>query len=280
MTVAPASFARVAQAVASIRAHTTTEISHALVLGTGLDKIAGLLDIELELDYAAIDGMPVATATMHAGRLLIGELAGCKVAVLQGRHHLYEGWQPADVVLPVRVLRQLGAQRLIITNAAGALSRTLEPPQLMLITDHLNFTGHNPLVGPPDDRFGLRFPDMSNAYDAAYRARAKSCLTAAGVNYAEGIYAGVLGPSLETSAERRYLAGSGAAAVGMSTVMEVIAAVQAGYAVLGISAITNRADGGEDQPPDTLEAVVANAQVAGEDIMAVLPALLAADVAA
>ena len=205
---------------------------------------------------------------------MIGRLHGRRVALMQGRLHLYEGWSPADIALAVRLLRRLGAERLVVTNAAGALDPEFQPGEVMLIEDHLNFTGASPLTGPNDDTIGLRFPDMSRAYDPDLRALARRVAEDAAIPLRTGIYAGVAGPQLETSAERRFLRAAGADAVGMSTVIEVIAAVHAGMKVIGLSAITNDASGGPDQAPDTIEAVLAHAEAAGVGIAALLARLL------
>jgi purine-nucleoside phosphorylase len=196
------------------------------------------------------------------------------VAVMRGRLHLYEGWSAAEIALGVRLLAGLGARVLVVTNAAGALSPDFAPGDVMLIDDHLNFTGANPLTGWNDPAIGLRFPDMSRAYDPELAALACEAAGQAGVPLRRGIYAGVAGPSLETSAERRFLRAAGGDAVGMSTVIEVIAAVHAGMRVLGLSAITNTATGGPEQAPDTIEAVLAVAAGAGRRIEAVLSRFL------
>jgi purine-nucleoside phosphorylase len=193
---------------------------------------------------------------------------------MDGRLHPYEGWSARDVVLPIYLLKRLGAVRLVVTNSAGGLSPDFGPGEVMLIEDHLNLTGLNPLTGPNDDRLGLRFPDMSRAYEPELRARALRTAQANKLKLRRGIYAGILGPSLETSAERRWLRGCGADAVGMSTVLEVIAARHAGLSVLGLSAISNSATGGPDQQPDTIEEVLENAAVAGRTITALLEKLL------
>jgi purine-nucleoside phosphorylase len=193
---------------------------------------------------------------------------------MQGRVHLYEGRSAAAVALPVYLLKALGALRLVVTNAAGALNPEFAPGDVMLIEDHLNFTGHNPLTGPNDDALGLRFPDMSRAYDPDLRERALAVAKARKIPLRRGIYAGIAGPSLETSAERRWLRSTGADAVGMSTVLEVIAARHAGLATLGLSAITNSATGGSDQQPDSIEEVLENAGVAGATISRLLDRLL------
>ena len=266
----------VAKAVASIESRTDRRCDIALVLGSGLGPVADELGDAFGIRYADIGGFPKATTAGHAGRLLLGTWRGQRVAVLQGRMHLYEGWGPADVVLPVRVLRRLGATQMIVTNAAGALNPDFRPGQIMLIEDHLNFTGTDPLIGPNDDGFGLRFPDMSRAYDPALRHLAKTVFKEQGLDLRTGIYAGVTGPALETSAERRFYRMAGADAIGMSTVLEVIAAVHAGMRVLGFSAITNMATGDADQQPDTIEEVHRVAGIAGKSLRKALEALLPA----
>lgn len=266
--------ARLAAAHASVASRAGAPVDVGLVLGSGLGGLADALDDPVLIPYDEIDGMAVSTAPGHAGRLAIGRLAGRRVALMQGRLHLYEGWSPQEVALPVRLLKALGALRLVVTNAAGALVPELRPGDVMLIEDHLNFTGANPLTGPNDDGLGLRFPDMSRAYDPDLRDRARAAALALGIPLRAGVYAGVAGPSLETSAERRWLRSTGADAVGMSTVLEVIAARHAGLSVLGFSAIANAATGGPEQQPDTIEAVIENAARAGVAIARLLERLL------
>jgi purine-nucleoside phosphorylase len=264
----------VAKAVASIESMTTRRCDIALILGSGLGPVADELDDAYGIPYEEIEGFPEATTAGHAGRLLLGEWCGQDVAVLQGRMHLYEGWRAADIAVPVRVLRGLGATQLVVTNAAGALNPDFRPGQIMLIEDHLNFTGADPLVGPNDEAVGLRFPDMSRAYDPGLRQLAKKILNEQGLEFRTGIYAGVSGPALETSAERRFYRMAGADAIGMSTVLEVIAAVHAGMRVLGFSAITNMATGDADQQPDTIEEVHRVAGIAGKTLRTALERLL------
>ena len=264
----------VAKAVASIESRTDRRCDIALILGSGLGSVADELGDVCGIPYEEIDGFPVATTAGHAGRLLLGEWCGRDIAVLQGRMHLYEGWRAADIALPVRVLRGLGATQLVVTNAAGALNPDFRPGEIMLIEDHLNFTGTDPLVGPNDDALGLRFPDMSRAYDPALQRLAKTLLSEQGLGFRSGVYAGVSGPALETSAERRFYRMAGADAIGMSTVLEVIVAVHAGLRVLGFSAITNMATGDADQQPDTIEAVHRVAGIAGKTLRRALETLL------
>jgi purine-nucleoside phosphorylase len=265
---------RVAAARASIGDRLGVPAGTALILGSGLGQLAGAVEAAAVVPYGEIEGFPVSTAPGHAGQLVAGRLFGRRVVLMQGRVHLYEGRSAQDIALAVHLMKALGAVRLIVTNAAGALNPKFAPGEVMLIEDHLNFTGANPLTGPNDDRLGLRFPDLSRAYDPALRAAALRAAAAAGVSLRHGIYAGIAGPSLETSAERRFLRSAGADAVGMSTVIEVIAAAHAGLPVLGLSAITNAATGGPDQAPDTIEAVLAMAATAGGTIAALIARML------
>ena len=193
---------------------------------------------------------------------------------MQGRLHLYEGWSPQEIAFPIRLAKVLGATKLLVTNAAGSLNPAFDPSDVMMITDHMNFTGHNPLIGPHDDALGVRFPDMSNAYDHIVQRHIRGAFKRNNIAMQEGIYAGITGPSLETSAERRYLRQLGGDAVGMSTVMEVIVAKQCGFQVAGLSAISNKAHGGPDQQSDTIEEVLETAAIAGQKILTVLPALI------
>lgn len=265
---------RIAAAAEAVRARSPEAVEIGLILGSGLGHLADAVEDACHIPYSEIPGLPVSTAPGHAGRLVLGRLAGRRVALMQGRLHLYEGWSAAEVARPVYLLKALGALRLVVTNAAGALAPDFRPGDVMLIEDHLNFTGQNPLTGANDDRLGLRFPDMSRAYDPDLRARALAIAAQRRVPLRTGIYAGIAGPSLETSAERRWLRATGADAVGMSTVCEVIAARHAGLATLGFSAITNAATGGPDQQPDTIEDVLANAAIAGRDLARLLDSLL------
>lgn len=263
--------ARIAAAREAVAARASEPVEVALVLGSGLGGLAERVSAAVRIPYADVPGMAISTAPGHAGQFVIGELFGVRCALMQGRLHLYEGWSAQDIAFPVYLLRALGAASFVVTNAAGALSPEFAPGDVMLIEDQLNFTGTNPLIGPNDDRVGLRFPDMSRAYDPDLRRMAAE---AGGPELRRGIYAGIPGPSLETSVERRFLRNSGGDAVGMSTVIEVIAAVHAGFRVLGLSAITNSATGGPEQQPDTIEEVLANAAIAGEKMAALLESFL------
>jgi purine-nucleoside phosphorylase len=226
-----------------------------IIAGTGLAEIAGAMRVDHALDYDAIAGFPVSTAISHAGRMLLGVLAGCSVVVMQGRFHLYEGYSPAAVTFPVRVFQALGIKRLVLVNAAGGLNPDFAAGDIMIIDDHINLTGRNPLVGSNEDAWGPRFPDMTTAYTLQLREAALSAAPAGAGRMRRGVYAGLIGPSLETPAEIRYLRAIGADAVGFSSVMETIAAVHAGMQVLGLSVITNCCSADDPIPADVSEIV-------------------------
>ncbi len=212
-----------------------------LVLGSGLGAFADTLEHRLEVEYAEIPHFPRPTVSGHAGRLVIGALGGVECVAMRGRVHLYEGLGADQITFPARTLISLGARTLIITNAAGGIRPEWEPGTLMLISDHINLTGKNPLIGGNDERLGPRFPDMTTAYDPGLRELARRAAKRVDVAVVEGVYAGLCGPSYETPAEIRMLQVVGGDAVGMSTVLEVIAARHLGARVLGISCITNKA---------------------------------------
>ncbi len=220
----------------------------ALVLGSGLGGFADVIESPSMLSYSEIPGFPASTAPGHAGRFVVGSLSGVRLLAMQGRFHCYEGWDAAQIAFPVRVLREYGVKILLLTNAAGGVNMDFRPGDFMIIADHLNLSGRNPLVGANDERIGPRFPDMSKAYDPELRALAKDAAAKLGLGIREGVYAWFLGPSFETPAEIRMARTLGADAVGMSTVPEVIAAAHCGLRVLGISCITNMAAGILDQP--------------------------------
>jgi inosine/guanosine/xanthosine phosphorylase family protein len=219
----------------------------AIVLGSGLGGFAEALDGATTMPYAEIPGFSRSTVQGHSGNLIVGK-AGVPVAVLQGRIHAYEGLGSQAIATPIRILKRLGVETLILTNAAGGLKPELTPGTLMLITDHINFSGFNPLTGPNDDSIGPRFPDMSAAYDPQLRAQLAAAAKAAGVPLQSGIYLFALGPNFETPAEVRMFAAFGADAVGMSTVPECLVARHCGLRVAGISIITNLATGIASQP--------------------------------
>jgi purine-nucleoside phosphorylase len=219
-----------------------------LILGSGLGVLADLIENPTIIDYKDIPHFPVSTVEGHAGELVLGKVKGKNVVMMKGRFHLYEGYGNETVTFPIRVLKQLGVETLIVTNAAGGINTSFEPGDLMVITDHLNLTGSNPLVGPNDPEFGDRFPDMSTAYTRELRQLARKVAEEQQFVIREGVYAGLIGPTYETPAEIRMLRTLGADVVGMSTVSEVIVARHAGLQVLGFSCVSNMAAGILDQP--------------------------------
>ncbi len=234
---------RVAEAADTVRERTAMAPHVALVLGSGLGALAAEVENPVIVPYTDIPHFPASTAPGHAGRLVLGTVAGIPVAIMAGRVHLYEGYTADEVAFPVRVLHRLGAQSLIITNAAGGINSDFHPGTLMLIADHINLTGHNPLIGPNQSELGPRFPDMTSAYSPRLRQIALVAGESVGEALKQGVYLGLQGPSYETPAEIRMFRLLGADAVGMSTVIEVIAANHVGMEVLGISCITNMAAG-------------------------------------
>jgi len=231
------------EAVAWLRERTSLSPRVGVVLGSGLGGFASRLTDRLEIPYETIPHWPVSTAEGHAGRLILGRLGELPVAVMAGRVHLYEGYRPDQVVFGVRVLGRLGARALVLTNAAGGINPAFQRGLLVLISDHINLQGANPLVGPNEESLGPRFPDMTEAYSVRLRQIARETAAELGIPVAEGVYAAMLGPSYETPAEIRFLRIIGADLVGMSTVPEVIAARHMGLSVLAISCVTNMAAG-------------------------------------
>ena len=230
---------RVEEAAAVVRERFAKRADVALILGTGLGRLAHEIETPVSVDYAEIPYFPLSTVESHAGRLLCGTLAGKTVIAMQGRFHRYEGYSLQQVTFPVRVLHALGAKTLVVSNACGGMHPLWGAGDLMLIADHINLLGDNPLTGPNDDRLGPRFPDMSDAYDAELRVLARAVALARGIELREGVYVAVSGPNLETRAEYRFLRAIGADVVGMSTVPEVLVAVHAGMRVIGFSIITD-----------------------------------------
>jgi len=238
---------QVAAAVRAVQARTAVVPEVAIILGTGLGALADQLKAETTLPYADVPGFPRPTVETHAGRLLLGTLGGRRVAMMQGRFHRYEGYTLQQVAFPVRVLRALGAQTLIVSNVSGGMHPLWATGDLVLLSDHINLLGDNPLAGPNVDAEGPRFPDMSAAYDPQLRTLAREVALAHKIVLREGVYVAVPGPNLETRAEYRMLRALGADVVGMSTVPEVITAVHQGMRVLGLSIITDNC------LPDALE---------------------------
>ncbi|HUH97815.1 MAG TPA: purine-nucleoside phosphorylase [Anaerolineales bacterium] len=239
------SLEQIDEVVSAIRAHTSYQPRLSVILGSGLNGLAESVERPDVMGFGDLPHFPVSTVAGHAGRLVIGTLEGQSVFVMQGRIHFYEGYSMAQVTLPVRVMKRLGVEILIVTNAAGGVNPAFEPGDVMLITDNLNLigmTGQNPLIGPNLDELGPRFPDMSQAYDRALSKLTRRVAKEENMTLREGVYAGLSGPSFETPADLRFLRLAGADAVGMSTVPEVIVARHAGLRVLGLSGISNKAN--------------------------------------
>lgn len=238
----------------------------ALVLGSGLGAFADEFAGATKIPYAEIPHFPKSTAIGHAGQLVLGNVGEIPVAGMQGRVHLYEGYSAKDVAFPIRVFSRMGVKAVILTNAAGGIKREFTQGELVVIKDHINLQFANPLIGPNDDRFGPRFPDMTIAYDRRFREIAVGAGNRNHIGLYEGVYAALPGPSYETPAEIRYLRAIGADLVGMSTVPEVIAARHSGIRVLGISCVTNAAAGILDQPLDHKEVLETGERVRGQFI--------------
>ncbi|HEY4602562.1 MAG TPA: purine-nucleoside phosphorylase [Cerasibacillus sp.] len=236
------------EASAFIEKHIDNKPAIGLVLGSGLGVLAEEIQDPVMINYEDIPHFPTSTVAGHKGRLVIGTLQGKHVVAMQGRFHYYEGYTMQQVTFPIRVMKELGIHSLIVTNAAGGINKAFIPGDLMIITDHINNMGTNPLVGPNDDRLGPRFPDLSRAYDHQYIKIAKQCAETIGLNIKEGVYVANQGPIYETPIEVNMLRTLGGDAVGMSTVPEVIVANHASLRVLGISCISNMAAGILDQP--------------------------------
>ncbi len=257
-------FEKAEEAAHAIRARAKLEPRVGLILGSGLGAFGDSLTDGVKIPYQEIPHFPVSTAVGHAGRLVIGRSGRVPVAVLQGRVHYYEGYTPEQVVFPTRVLKQLGVHALVVTNAAGGINRKLKVRGLLLIRDHINLMGMNPLRGANDPRFGLRFPDMTAAYSRRFRELAKKEARRLKLRLFEGVYAALAGPSYETPAEIRYLARIGADVVGMSTAPEVIVASHMGIPVLGLSSVTNMAAGISKTKINHEEVLEAGERMAGQ----------------
>lgn len=271
-------YARAEQAAKFILSKTKLRPKIALVLGSGLGAFADELTDAARIPYVKIPNFPRSTAVGHAGLLVIGKSGGIAVAAMQGRVHLYEGYSAREVAFAMRVFGRLGIRSAILTNAAGGIDPKFKQGALVVIRDHINLQGANPLIGPNDERFGPRFPDMTQAYWRSYREIALAEAKRLGIQAREGVYAALTGPSYETPAEIRYLKAIGADLVGMSTVPEVIAARHMGIRVLGISCVTNMAAGILDRPLDHSEVLETGERVKGQFIAllrAVLPRIAA-----
>jgi len=261
-------------ALRAVRARSELVPDVAIILGTGLGGLARELAVGTRIPYQEIPGFPLSTVESHAGELLFGTLAGRRVVAMQGRFHRYEGYTLQQIALPVRVLRRLGAGVLVVSNACGGMHPLWTPGDLMLIADHINLLGDNPLVGPNDDTLGPRFPDMSQPYDERLRVLARQVALDERIVLREGVYVAVAGPNLETRAEYRMLRGLGADVVGMSTVPEVIAAVHAGMRVLGVSIITDQCLP-DALAPASVEQIIAVARTAEPNLTRLIRGVLA-----
>ena len=261
----PDYYDKIAEAVAYIEKKIPEKPFAGLLTGTGLGDSGQSLVVSVSLPYKDIPHFPVSTVQSHTGKFLAGRMANRPVIVMQGRFHLYEGYSPLDVTFPIRVLQTLGVETLFVTNAAGGLNPVFRPGDIMLIKDHINLTGANPLVGPNHDDWGERFPDMTEAYDRQLISHAEEAARDATIPLRKGVYAGLPGPSIETPAEVRFLKTIGAEAVGFSTVQEVISAVHAQIKVLGLSIITNVND--PDNPvPASVEDIIKVAKSAAPKV--------------
>ena len=261
--------ARIAALADAVRARTALVPELGIVLGSGLGGLADDLEDAVAIPFADLPGWPPATAPGHIGRLLLGTLAGRKVVMLQGRFHMYEGNDPGLVIQPVLLFKALGARIVVLTNAAGGLDPTFGPGTLMVMNDHINLTGRSPLMGPNADELGPRFPDLVDAWSPRLRTALHAAAAVEGVHLEEGVYLGLTGPNYETPAEVRWMAGLGAHAVGMSTVLECIAARWVGLEVCGVSLVTN-AGAGYTGEPLTHEEVLESGREAGPRLTRVI----------
>ncbi|WP_226034622.1 purine-nucleoside phosphorylase [Aquibacillus saliphilus] len=251
----------VMEAAKNIEGKVTDKPTLGLILGSGLGVLADQINHAITISYKDIPHFPVSTVEGHKGQLVIGDLEGCQVIAMQGRFHFYEGYTMEQVTFPVQVMKQLGIETLVVTNAAGGINESFEPGDLMIIDDQINNMGTNPLIGTNDEQLGPRFPDMSNAYDKELVTHAQTAAKELNLTVKQGVYVGNTGPSYETGAEIRMLRTLGGDAVGMSTVPEVIVANHAGLRVLGISCISNMAAGILDQPLAHDEVIETTAKV-------------------
>jgi purine-nucleoside phosphorylase len=266
-------FTRAERAAKFILAKTKLRPRIGLVLGSGLGAFADELGAAARVDYKKIPHFPCSTAIGHAGRMVIGKVGDVPVAVMQGRVHFYEGYTQQQVIFPMRVMARMGIRAVVITNAAGGINRDFKQGCLVVLRDHINLQGTNPLIGPNEDRFGVRFPDMTQVYWKPYLEVALQQGKRLNVEMAQGVYAALTGPSYETPAEIRYLRAIGADLAGMSTAPEVIAAAHLGIRVLGISCVTNMAAGILDQPITTEEVIETGERVKA-DFVALLRAVI------
>ena len=265
---------QIAEATRAIRARTEAQPRVGIILGTGLGALADRIQVETSISYDEIPNFPLSTVESHSGRLLFGTLGGKLVVAMQGRFHLYEGYSLRQVTFPVRVMRALGVDTLVVSNACGGMNPFWKPGDLVLIADHINLLGDNPLVGPNHEELGPRFPDMSAPYDGALQDLAVQVALEAGIRLRRGVYVAVPGPNLETRAEYRMLRTMGADVVGMSTVPEVIVAIHGGMRVMGVGIITDECFPDSLQPAE-LETIIRIARGAEPRLTALVEGVVA-----
>ena len=261
------------ETIPAIRKHYNGTPAIGIILGTGLCAVAKAIDVEAEIPYEEIPHFAVSTVECHAGKLLLGKLSGIPVMAMQGRFHYYEGWTMKQITYPIRVMKALGAKTLLVSNAAGALNPQFRPGDIMMIIDHINLIGDNPLIGPNDKELGPRFPDMFDAYTRKLRDITEQTALELAIRLVQGVFVPVAGPNLETAAEYRFLRTIGGDAVGMSTAPEVIVAVHSGMKVLGFSVITDLCLPDSLQPV-TLEEILATAATADEKMAKLVKAVV------
>ncbi len=260
---------QVLETIAYLKPHISSSLDIGFMTGTGLSETLSSLEVIKRFDYNDLPNFPRTTVESHKGKLVYGTLSGKSILVMQGRFHLYEGYTPQQVSFPIRLMQELKIKTLILSNAAGGINLNFSSGDIMLIRDHINLTGQNPLVGPEEPAWGIRFPDMTRAYDPDLMVLARQSAANTGIRLREGVYAGLLGPSLETPGETRFLKTIGGDAVGFSTIMEAIAGVHADMKILGLSLITNINN--PDAPEQTtLEAVMETAQRASANMNCLL----------
>ncbi|MFP6618656.1 MAG: purine-nucleoside phosphorylase [Pirellulaceae bacterium] len=269
-------FGQIEESVAAIRSQWDKTPRAGIILGTGLGSLVEEIEVEVSLDYGEIPNFPVSTAISHRGRLVCGMLAGLPVVAMEGRFHMYEGYPLKQITLPVRVIKALGADLLVVSNACGGMNPHYEAGDLMVIDDQINLMGDNPLIGINDDRLGPRFPDMCEPYDQALIARAQELARHENIPLHKGVFVAVAGPNLETRAEYRFLRGIGADVVGMSTVPEVIVAVHCGLRVVGFSIITDMCLADALQPAN-VEEIIATANQAEPKLRTLVMGVLAGE---
>jgi purine-nucleoside phosphorylase len=266
-------FEKISESVKSIRKKTDFKPEVGIILGTGLGKLADKIIKACEIDYTDIPHFPLSTVETHAGKLIFGTLSGKPVVVMQGRFHYYEGYTLQQVTYPVRVLKSLGIETLIVSNACGGVNKSFSAGDIMLITDHINLLGQTPLIGVSDNRLGPRFADLFDCYTKTLIEKAEKVAAKAKIPVRKGVYAVMSGPCLETAAEYRMLGAIGADVVGMSTVPEVIVAAQARLKVLGISVITDKCDPDTLKPVD-IDEIIATANKAEPKLVALVEGVL------